>query len=98
MSFDREPDEDEHAAICDRGNGNLLVDGVMSFREVMARLELSSSVRTDSFQALAGFCLHHLGGIPAEHAAFDVEDWQFEAIDIDELLIDRAAASKVRYQ
>ena len=89
------PEEDEAAVMVERDDGSLLVDGATSFLDVAKRLGLPATATTGTFQTLAGFCLHHLGGLPAAGAAFEVEGWRFEVVDVDAMRIDKVIASRI---
>ncbi|WP_375383055.1 hemolysin family protein [uncultured Sphingomonas sp.] len=89
------PEEDETAVMVERDDGSLLIDGVTPFVDVAKRLHLPAMTAAGTFQTLAGFCLHHLGGLPAAGAAFDVEGWRFEVVDIDAMRIDKVIVSQV---
>ncbi len=89
------PEEDETAVMVERDDGSLLIDGVTPFVDVAKRLNLPATTAAGTFQTLAGFCLRHLGGLPAAGAAFDVEGWRFEVVDIDAMRIDKVIASQI---
>lgn len=89
------PEENERDTFDEREDGSLLVDGATPFLDVMKCLELPSATATGAFQTLAGFCLHHLGGLPVAGVGFELEGWHFEVVDIDGMRIDKVIALRL---
>ena len=88
------PQEDDDDPVVERDDGSYLVDGAAPFVEVKQRLALPIGAVTGEFQTVAGFCLHHLGGLPAPGDAFDLEGWRFEIVDVDAMRIDKVLATR----
>lgn len=88
------PEENDADTMVARDDGSLLADGGTPIAEVMKRLDLPAATATGAFQTLAGFCLHHLGGLPTAGVAFEREGWRFEVADLDGMRIDKVIVSR----
>jgi putative hemolysin len=80
---------DEEPAIVRRGDGSMLMDGMLAIDEVKLALDLDSLPEEESYHTLAGFVLAQLGRIPAEGEAVAYGGWRFEVVDMDGRRIDK---------
>jgi putative hemolysin len=80
---------DEEPAIVRRGDGSMLIDGMLAVDEVKLALGLDRLPEEESYHTLAGFILAQLGRVPAEGEAVAWEGWRFEVIDMDGRRIDK---------
>jgi putative hemolysin len=80
---------DEEPAIVRRGDGSLLMDGMLAIDEVKLALDLDRLPEEESYHTLAGFILAQLGRIPAEGEAVAWGGWRFEIVDMDGRRIDK---------
>jgi putative hemolysin len=80
---------DEEPAIVRRGDGSLLMDGMLAIDEVKLALDLDRLPEEESYHTLAGFILAQLGRLPAEGEAVAYGGWRFEVIDMDGRRIDK---------
>jgi putative hemolysin len=80
---------DEEPAIVRRGDGSMLMDGMLAVDEVKLALDLDSLPEEESYHTLAGFILAQLGRVPAEGEAVAWDGWRFEVVDMDGRRIDK---------
>jgi putative hemolysin len=80
---------DEEPAIVRRGDGSMLMDGMLAVDEVKLALGLDSLPEEESYHTLAGFILAQLGRVPAEGEAVAYGGWRFEVVDMDGRRIDK---------
>ena len=87
--FDRcEADTNE---IVRRADGSLLLDGRMAidrFKDLLGIRELERE-NERAYETLGGFVMTQLGRVPSEGDRFEVENYQLEVIDMDELRVDK---------
>jgi putative hemolysin len=79
----------EDPAIVRRGDGSMLMDGMLAIDEVKLALGLDSLPDEESYHTLAGFILDQLGRVPAEGKAVAYGGWRFEVVDMDGRRIDK---------
>jgi putative hemolysin len=75
-----------------REDGSYLVDGLMPFEELKARLDLpepSRELDEANFETVAGFFLALLGHIPITGEQTNWQGYTFEVVDMDERRIDK---------
>jgi putative hemolysin len=80
---------DEEGAIVRRGDGSMLMDGMLAIDEVKLTLGLDSVPEEESYHTLAGFILAQLGRVPAEGETVAYGGWRFEVVDMDGQRIDK---------
>lgn len=87
--------DEAHDVVVRRDDGSYLIDGLLSFADVRARLELPEVADLgpgQEFETLAGFILARLGHIPAPGEAFEWQGYRFEVVDMDGRRIDKVLA------
>jgi putative hemolysin len=84
----------EEPAIVKRGDGSLLIDGMLAVDEVKLALGLESLPEEGSYHTLAGFVLAQLGRVPEEGQSVAYEGWRFEVVDMDGRRIDKVLVSR----
>lgn len=87
-SADEEPD------VVERGDGSLLMNGMMAAYEALDRLGIPMLSEHVDFHTLAGFVIHRLGQIPATGDHFTWRGWRFEVVDMDGQRIDKVLVSR----
>jgi putative hemolysin len=80
---------DEEGAIVRRGDGSMLMDGMLAIDEVKLTLGLDSVPEEETYHTLAGFILAQLGRVPAEGETVAYGGWRFEVVDMDGQRIDK---------
>ena len=83
-------------AIVRRDDGSYLIDGLLSFADVRARLDLPEVTDLSpgqEFETLAGFVLARLGHIPAPGEVVEWHGYKFEVVDMDGRRIDKVLAA-----
>lgn len=84
------PDEDEEPATEVQGaDGSLLVDGWIDIRRVSQLLDTDLSDDSERYSTLAGYILWHLGHIPNQGDAIELEGMRFEIVAMDGRAIDK---------
>ena len=74
-----------------RADGSLLLDGRMAidrFKDLLGIRELERE-NERAYETLGGFVMTQLGRVPSEGDRFEVENYQLEVIDMDELRVDK---------
>jgi putative hemolysin len=85
---------DEELDVVERGDGSLLMNGMMAAYEALDRLGISMMTGHTGFHTLAGFVIHQLGRIPATGDHFIWRGWRFEVVDMDGQRIDKVLVSR----
>ena len=85
---------DEEGAIVHRGDGSMLMDGMLAIDEVKLALGLDSLPDEESYHTLAGFILGQLGRVPAEGETAVYAGWRFEVVDMDAKRIDKVLVTR----
>jgi putative hemolysin len=80
---------DEEGAIVRRGDGSMLMDGMLAIDEVKLALGHDSLPDEETYHTLAGFILAELGRMPAEGETVAYGGWRFEVVDMDGQRIDK---------
>jgi putative hemolysin len=79
----------EGPAIVRRGDGSMLMDGMLAIDEVKLALGLERLPDEAGYHTLAGFLLAQIGRVPEEGAAVAYGGWRFEVVDMDGRRIDK---------
>ncbi|MES0100863.1 hemolysin family protein [Mesorhizobium sp. M0019] len=87
--------EGEEPYIVERGDGSLLIDGMMPAHDAFARLGFRSGQPDGGFHTIAGFALSRLGHLPEAREHFDYEGWRFEIVNMDGKRIDKLLARRL---
>jgi len=85
---------DEELDVVERGDGSLLMNGMMAAYEALDRLGISVMTEHAGFHTLAGFVIHQLGRIPATGDHFVWRGWRFEVVDMDGQRIEKMLVSR----
>lgn len=80
--------------IVERGDGSLLIDGMMPAHDAFARLGFRLRSADGDFHSIAGFALSKLGHLPTVGEHFNYDGWRFEVIDMDGKRIDKLLAQR----
>jgi putative hemolysin len=86
--------EGESAAVVEREDGSLLIDGMAPAQGMFDRLGLKTRPANPKFHTIAGFALAELGRLPETGDRFTYEDWHFEVVDMDGRRIDKLLARR----
>jgi putative hemolysin len=86
---------DEEGAIVRRGDGSMLMDGMLAIDEVKLALDLDSLPDKETYHTLAGFVLAQLGRVPTEGESVAYGGWRFEVVDMDGRRIDKVLVSRL---
>jgi len=86
---------DEEGAIVRRGDGSMLMDGMLAIDEVKLALGLDSVPEEETYHTLAGFVLAQLGRVPAEGESVAYGGWRFEVVDMDGRRIDKVLVCRL---
>jgi CBS domain containing-hemolysin-like protein len=86
--------EGEEPEMVERDDGSLLIDGMMSAKDVFERLGFKTEPEGE-FHTVAGFALYQLEHLPEVGEKFDYEGWQFEIVDLDGRRIDKVLATRI---
>jgi CBS domain containing-hemolysin-like protein len=89
--------EGEEPEMVERDDGSLLIDGMMSAKDVFERLGFKTEPEGE-FHTVAGFALYQLEHLPEVGEKFDYEGWQFEIVDLDGRRIDKVLATRIEPQ
>ena len=84
-----------------REDGSWLVDGMLTFIELLELLEMDTTtrVRESHYQTVGGFMLSMFNGTPAEGEHVDWEGFRFEVVDMDGFRVDKVVVSNIgRYE
>lgn len=83
--------------IIPREDGSWLVDGTLTFIELLELLEMDTParVRKSHFQSVGGFLLSMFKGIPVEGEYVDWEGFRFEIVDMDGFRVDKVIVSNI---
>lgn len=84
--------EGEEPDVIERGDGSLLIDGLMPLADAFDRLGLQTQPVEGDFHTIAGFALVQLGHLPEAGERFNYEGWHFEIVDMDGRRIDKLLA------
>ena len=82
----------EYNIIKQREDGSWLIDGSVPIERVKYTLGIKNELpgeSTHEYHSLAGFIIHILGSIPNESDHFEVEEYRFEVVDMDNHRIDK---------
>jgi putative hemolysin len=85
--------EGEEPDVVERGDGSLLINGMMPAEDAFERLRLRTRPEEGDFHTVAGFVLGQLGHLPEVGEHFDYEGWRFEVVDLDGRRIDKVLAT-----
>jgi putative hemolysin len=86
---------DEEGAIVRRGDGSMLMDGMLAIDEVKLALGLDSVPEEETYHTLAGFVLAQLGRVPTEGESVAYGGWRFEVVDMDGRRIDKVLVCRL---
>ena len=86
---------DEEGAIVRRGDGSMLMDGMLAIDEVKLALGLDSVPEAETYHTLAGFVLAQLGRVPTEGESVAYGGWRFEVVDMDGRRIDKVLVCRL---
>ena len=89
------PEPGEDRMVVERGDGSLLIDGMMPASEAFERLGFSEKPAREDYSTLAGYVVTQLGRIPSEGDAIEAEGWRLEVIDMDGRRVDKLLAARV---
>ncbi|MHA7002719.1 MULTISPECIES: hemolysin family protein [Aeromonas] len=86
---------DENWAV-QRGDGSLLLDGLIPLPELKDNLSLSRLPEEEKhhYHTLSGLIMFLLGRIPRTGEVLNLEQWQLEIVDMDGLRIDKVLATR----
>lgn len=81
-----------------RPDGSWLVDGLMPIVEFKKFFKIDSipSEGKNTFHTLGGFISSHLGKLPEVSESFEFDNYNFEAIDVDNNRIDKVLIKKIK--
>jgi putative hemolysin len=75
-----------------RGDGSVLIDGMVSLNELCEHLDLPHEDLQNLAQTLSGLIMHLAREIPREGQIVKLGDWRFEVIDMDGNRVDKVLA------
>ena len=84
----------EEPAIVQRGDGSMLMDGMLAIDELKLVLGFERLPDEASYHTLAGFVLAQLGRVPHEGEEVAYDGWRFEVVDMDGRRIDKVLVSR----
>jgi len=89
--------ESDTNQIIRRADGSLLLDGRMAidrFKDLLGLKELDRE-NERAYETLGGFVMTQLGRVPSEGDSFELENYQFEVLDMDDLRVDKVLVSPI---
>ncbi|KQP08220.1 MAG: hemolysin family protein [Methylobacterium sp.] len=89
------PEIGDEPAVVERGDGSLLIDGMMPAGQAFERLAFVERPDTEDFATLAGFVIFQLGRIPSAGDHFETHGWRFEVVDMDGRRVDKVLATPI---
>jgi putative hemolysin len=84
------------APVVRRGDGSLLVEGLLPAEELVERLGLRAlpEEREGDYQTVGGMVMAHLGRVPAAGDRFEWEGFWFEVLDMDGNRVDKVLVAR----
>jgi putative hemolysin len=79
-----------------RGDGSLLVEGLLSAEELAERLGLRALPEERDYQTVGGMVMAHLGRVPAAGDLFEWEGFYFEVLDMDGNRVDKVLVARTQ--
>jgi putative hemolysin len=84
--------------IVQRSDGSWLVDGTMSVDDFRESLQLESLPEEEDgiYQTMGGFIMTHLEKVPSTGDRFELGDYRFEVVDMDEHRVDKLLVTPLK--